>query len=126
MVQADGGFGSDLDGDHGNNWHFVLVVGAVEVMLPGALASENFGQSIKGYGRASDHRANIGPVFRGWVVIPYKLYRLNKDGRVTGPPQIVRCEDDDAVLKEARKYVDGHAIEVWRYNNRVGLIPADE
>jgi hypothetical protein len=46
-------------------------------------------------------------------MIPYKLYRLNKEGRVSGPPQIVRCEDDDAVLIEARKYVDGHAIEVW-------------
>ncbi len=61
---------------------------------------------------------------KSFVVIPYKLYRLNKEGRVSGRPQIVRCEDDAAVLVEARKYVDGHAIEIWRYDNRVGFIPA--
>jgi hypothetical protein len=54
------------------------------------------------------------------------LYRLDSDGRVFGPPRIVQCEDDDAVLIEARNYLDGHAIEIWRDNKRVGLIPADE
>jgi len=54
------------------------------------------------------------------------LYRLDSGGRVSGPPRIVQCEDDDAVLIEARNYLDGHAIEIWRDNKRVGLIPADE
>jgi hypothetical protein len=59
-------------------------------------------------------------------VVAYRLYRLDAEGRVSGPPQIVQCEDDDAVLIEARTYFDGHAIEIWRDNKRVGLIPADE
>ncbi|MEA2881017.1 MAG: hypothetical protein QOH32_236 [Bradyrhizobium sp.] len=59
-------------------------------------------------------------------MIAYRLYRLDSDGRVFGPPRIVQCEDDDAVLIEARNYLDGHAIEIWRDNKRVGLIPADE
>jgi len=44
---------------------------------------------------------------------------------VSGPPQIVECEDDDAVLIEARAHIDRHDIEIWRDNRRVGLIPAD-
>lgn len=59
-------------------------------------------------------------------MIAYRLYRLDSDGRVSGPPRIVQCEDDDAVLIEARNYLDGHAIEIWRDNKLVGLIPADE
>ena len=68
----------------------------------------------------------MSPASKSFVVIPYKLYRLNKEGRVSGPPQIVQCEDDDAVLIEARKHANGYAIEIWRYDNRVGLISADE
>jgi len=62
----------------------------------------------------------------GFFVLAYRLYKLDQDGRVYSPPQIIRCEDDDAALIEARKYVDGHAIEIWLENRRVGLIPRDE
>ena len=56
----------------------------------------------------------------------YRLYKIDRKGRVDGPPQIVRCHDDDEALIEAHNYVDGHAIEIWRDNKRVGLIPSDE
>ena len=63
---------------------------------------------------------------RGFIVLVYRLYKIDRNGRVDGPPQIVRCEDDDEALMEARKYVDGHAIEIWCDDKRVGLIPPDE
>ena len=50
---------------------------------------------------------------------------LDHENRVSGPPQIIECEDDDAALIEAGRYVDGQAIEIWRNDKRVGLIPAD-
>ena len=59
-------------------------------------------------------------------MIAYRFYRLDWNDRVDGPPQIVECGDDDAALIEARNYVDGHAIEIWRDNKRVGLIPAED
>jgi len=59
-------------------------------------------------------------------VLAYRLYKLDQNGHVNGPPQILTCEDDDAALIEARKYVDGHAIEIWLEDRRVGLIPRDE
>lgn len=67
-------------------------------------------------------RAVFGVCFVG----TYRLYKLDREGRIFGPPRIVQYEDDDAVLIEARQYLDGHAIEIWRDNKRVGLIPADE
>jgi hypothetical protein len=39
MVQADRGFSSDIDGDHGSNWRFLLVVGAGEIRLPRGLSA---------------------------------------------------------------------------------------
>lgn len=57
--------------------------------------------------------------------ISYRLYNLDHDSWVSGPPQIIKCEDDDAALIEARRCVDDHAIEIWRGDKRVGLIPAD-
>jgi hypothetical protein len=56
-------------------------------------------------------------------LIAYRLYRLDRDNRLNGPPQIFECEDDDAALIEARRYFEGHAIEIWRDDKRVGLIP---
>ena len=49
----------------------------------------------------------------GFFRAPIDLYKLDQNGRVDSPPQIVTCEDDDAALIEARKYVDAHAFEIW-------------
>lgn len=70
---------------------------------------------------AKSERASTGPP----LVIAYRLYMLDHENRVSGPPQIIECEDDDAALIEAGRYVDGQAIEIWRNDKRVGLIPAD-
>jgi len=59
-------------------------------------------------------------------LLEYRFYKLDRNDRVDGPPQVVKCADDDAALIEARNYVDGRAIEIWRGNKRVGLIPADD
>jgi len=59
-------------------------------------------------------------------VIAYRFYKIDRNDPVDGPPHVLECEDDDAALVEARKYVDGRAIEIWRDNTRVGLIPADD
>ena len=55
-------------------------------------------------------------------MITYRLYEIEKNGHVTGPPRVLRCKDDDTALIEARQYVDGHTIEVWADDKRVGLI----
>jgi hypothetical protein len=67
-----------------------------------------------------------GDLPRGTIVLAYRLYKIDRNDEVDGPPQVITCDDDDAALIEARNYVDRHAIEVWRDDKRIGLIPADD
>jgi len=62
----------------------------------------------------------------GHVVIAYRFYKIDRNDHIDGPPHVLECEDDDAALIEARKFVDRHAIEIWRDSKRVGLIRADD
>lgn len=55
----------------------------------------------------------------------YRLFELDRNDRLMGPAQVIECDDDDAALIEARRYVDGHAVEIWRDDERIGVIPAD-
>jgi hypothetical protein len=49
---------------------------------------------------------------RGPIVLRYRLYKIDRNDEVDGPPQVITCEDDDAALIEARIYIDRHAIEI--------------
>jgi hypothetical protein len=52
----------------------------------------------------------------------YRVYRLRDDGRVSGPPHVVDCRDDDAAMQEARRLLKGHVREVWDIARFVGRI----
>jgi len=56
-------------------------------------------------------------------MLDYRLYQIDCEGHVVGPPRIVQCERDEVAMTQARKYVEGRAIEVWRGGERVGVIP---
>lgn len=56
----------------------------------------------------------------------YRLYKLDKDGHVQGPPVIVSCDDDEKAVAQAKQYVDGVAIEVWDGGRRVAFLPSTE
>jgi hypothetical protein len=59
-------------------------------------------------------------------MVTYRIYRVNKAGQFQGPPIVVECEDDDAVLIKAQQYIDGHAAEIWDEARKVAFIPSDE
>jgi hypothetical protein len=59
-------------------------------------------------------------------VVTYRIYQVDREGRVFGAPHIIQCDDDDAALVEGRNYIDRRAVEIWRDHKRVGLIPADD
>ena len=69
---------------------------------------------------------SLKPAALGHVVIAYRFYKIDRNDQIDGPPRVLECEDDDAALIEARKFVEGYAIEIWRDEARVGLIPADD
>jgi hypothetical protein len=44
----------------------------------------------------------------------YRLYQLDKAGRINGPPDGIVCESDEAAIERAKHFVNGHDIEVWQ------------
>jgi hypothetical protein len=52
----------------------------------------------------------------------YRVYKLRADGRVSGPPQVIDCRDDEAALHEAHQLFGGHLREVWDLARLVGRI----
>jgi hypothetical protein len=47
-------------------------------------------------------------------MVAYRIFTLDNDGRIKGPPTIVRCGSDIAAVAEAQLLLDGKAIEVWQ------------
>jgi hypothetical protein len=43
----------------------------------------------------------------------YRVYKLRDDGRISGPPHVIDCSDDDAAMREVRRLLKGHVREVW-------------
>jgi len=47
-------------------------------------------------------------------VLEYKIYRLNAQGKISTPPEIVSSDQEPAVVAQARAMADGCDIEVWQ------------
>jgi hypothetical protein len=56
----------------------------------------------------------------------YRLYRVDKEGHVLGPPEVILGDDDQAAIAEAQRYVDGVAVELWDRARRVAFLPPVE
>jgi len=61
------------------------------------------------------------------VAVPlYRLYTVKSDGHITGVPEVVDSPDDEAALQQAKKRLNGRAVEVWDSARCIGWIdPAD-
>lgn len=53
----------------------------------------------------------------------YRVYPLDKDGHVNGPPDILTCEDDGTAIEKAKRLVNGHDIEVWYLDRLIIHLP---
>lgn len=52
----------------------------------------------------------------------YRMYIFEQNGHVAAPPKIYQLPDDAAALAEAKKIIDGQAIEIWRSRRKVSRI----
>jgi hypothetical protein len=52
----------------------------------------------------------------------YRVYKLREDGRISGPPHVIDCRDDEAAMRQARHLLEGHVREVWDLARFVGRI----
>ena len=54
----------------------------------------------------------------------YRIYTLKKGGHIALPPKDIHADTDEQAIQEARKFLDGHDIEVWQGSRRlVALTP---
>jgi hypothetical protein len=44
----------------------------------------------------------------------YRFYSITKDGHIDRPPSAIQLANDEAALDEAKRRLDGHAIEIWQ------------
>jgi hypothetical protein len=50
----------------------------------------------------------------------YRIYRLNKAGRILEPPEIIYCADDSAAIKRAKLSLrEDCDIQLWQEARRV-------
>jgi hypothetical protein len=47
-------------------------------------------------------------------VSEYKVYVLDADEHVGAPAHGIECDNDEEAIRQARQYVDGKPVEVWR------------
>ena len=49
----------------------------------------------------------------------YRVYLVDKDGHVDGPPDGFTCESDEAAIERAKHLIGGHDIELWQMDRLV-------
>jgi hypothetical protein len=49
----------------------------------------------------------------------YRVYTVDKYGHISGPADIIDAADDEAARQEAKRMLDGHAIEIWDGTRRI-------
>ena len=69
------------------------------------------------------YMGNDGAELGGVLTMPaYRIYTLSRDGHIHSAPRLIECDGDDAALKEARRFLDGEALEVWDQQRKIGRL----
>jgi hypothetical protein len=53
-------------------------------------------------------------ILRKRIVPEYRFYKITKDGHIVGPPTDCELPNDASALKEAERFTDGQAVEIWQ------------
>jgi len=43
----------------------------------------------------------------------YRIFFVNQERFITGPPKIIDCADDQEAIMHAKQFIDGRDIELW-------------
>jgi hypothetical protein len=52
-------------------------------------------------------------------MLEYRIFPLTSDNHIKSAPALVVCENNSVALKQAKKMLDGHDLEVWEGTRRV-------
>lgn len=56
----------------------------------------------------------------------YRFYLIGDGGHVAGPPVQYVGPNDTTAIKEAKRLVDGHDVEIWQSERVVAYLTADD
>ena len=56
----------------------------------------------------------------------YRFYTIGKDGHIAAPAIVYEAPKDADALKEAKRLLDGHDIEIWLGARVVAYLVPDE
>lgn len=70
---------------------------------------------LSGSKRFRDHRG---------AMPSYRIYQMDSDGHISGPPWIVDCENDQQAIAAAKQHLDGKDLELWDKARRVAKLPS--
>jgi len=56
----------------------------------------------------------------------YRIYRIEEDGHIAHRPLVVTCDSDEEAVENARKYLDGMPLEVWRLDRCVSRLDPEK
>jgi hypothetical protein len=51
----------------------------------------------------------------------YRAYIVGRDGQFQGF-EVIEAADDDEAVNAARKFVDGHDVEVWHLDRKIAVL----
>jgi hypothetical protein len=68
------------------------------------------------------------PAFEQWTeLMPhYRIYTVDIDGHISGPPSVESCGDDDEANRRAKDLLNGSDVELWDGARFVGRIRSTE
>lgn len=52
----------------------------------------------------------------------YRLFWINKAGRIFTVPDTLEAQDDDEAVREAERVAGGRMVEVWDMSRRVAML----
>jgi hypothetical protein len=44
----------------------------------------------------------------------YRIFEINKLGRIKGPAELITCENDEEAIHTAGPFVNGYGVESWQ------------
>ena len=53
----------------------------------------------------------------------YRIYFIDGNDRISRPPEVIECDNDDEATGKALGFVDGHDVEVWSLSRLVVRLP---
>jgi hypothetical protein len=62
----------------------------------------------------------------GELMPHYRIYTVDIDGYISGPPSVVTCGDDDEATRRAKDLLNGSDVELWDGARFVGRIRSTE